>query len=1258
MELSVFFSWQMETDLQGLHMKKFLIGCIQSAINEISNKGDLKNVHLKLYEGLKRIPGNVEVAREMFRQIDECDIFIGDFTVVQKLCKIAKPFLNKNGIFFRYTPNCNVYGEYNRALGKSANFCNQIILLMNKVNGDPHEDAEIIPFDTRGRRFPIIFELKDNSKESEEAAKNDLMKELPNALRASAKAAMEELNSKYYPFSSRVAQKRDKRLNFSLLSDSYVEKYNKRIESNKGVLQIVGPKDNSKSILVYKAFENSDKANNYLYCNSHDTSTEKIKETIEKVLKYKKEFVLVVDHCTKGLLNYMTEQNKRFGSNNSLIAIVDKEESVSSLFEYQLLPTIDLSSSMDELAEQSIRNAGIQSAVQLDAIKNFCQENTQIIKSLADGISVKERDFKPTPENLTTIMLGHMPQSDERKIIQALAMFEYVGWTKDKSIELQMILKNKDILPVDIKIDVLTNKAIGIISKGLSEGYFEQRGRTVSISLQPLVEQLITEWLQSVNTDRLLRVLDALNQKGMEKLAKEFHDRLIQVTNNRTVIMAIKDLFSIGGTLDNNQIINSETGSLMLEAFAQVCPEVVVEMLHRFLKSKSFEELRQMESGRRNLVWALAKLCFIPEIFEKSAECMLILAVAENESLSNNATGQFISLFPLFLPDTEASLNVRLLFLQKMVEIPDYKPIVIRAIKRATFPHDYFRVGGNEKCGQSERKSYYPSSKKELYVYIDGCITILKKEIVEETAVTDQAIEVLENNCAALCDAGYANIVLPVIEFVAKKKNGDWDNMYNSLAMFKSKLLPKLEENSDLYSSLLDYLRKDDIVSRFIRIEHESFYGYKQGKFEECQQIKRELYKTLAEEVYKNGDLNDDNLKGLMCANVINSTPFGETLAELMTTEEQIRFVSDFVRIANDNKEANPSILIDFVARVNEGVFCSVKENLKNCCISYVLFACLARRSVLPSMPLFNELSILIVEGKAKITDFQQYWINLRTELISEDMVCDFFSRVLQFDESFDVVVHMSLFIRINGGIERYQRLSNLLEEAYMKCTSDEEPITNNSQTLELLNKLLDNSNRNKLAIRVNRQTICSASSANAYFSPSYELESMYTLLMIKYFIDIWPDLSDALLSDNESYMTYYNLKSLLGVDIVDGKKPIIMVGDHFEEILSWCETNKEIAPARLAGMILVANDGQFTPEAYKLIDLYADQPYVLDEIECSLGSFSSIGSVVPHYIEQEKVFKTLLMHKNATVRRWAQQQVNNCEYLAQNESERESEKW
>lgn len=84
MVLKIFFSWQVETNLQGFNNKAFLIECIESAIKQIENRGALKGIRLKLTEGLRNIPGNPEVSQLMFDQIDNCDIFIGDITVVQK----------------------------------------------------------------------------------------------------------------------------------------------------------------------------------------------------------------------------------------------------------------------------------------------------------------------------------------------------------------------------------------------------------------------------------------------------------------------------------------------------------------------------------------------------------------------------------------------------------------------------------------------------------------------------------------------------------------------------------------------------------------------------------------------------------------------------------------------------------------------------------------------------------------------------------------------------------------------------------------------------------------------------------------------------------------------------------------------------------------------------------------------------------------------------------------------------------------------
>lgn len=71
MILKIFFSWQVETNLQGFNNKDFLKECIGSAIKQIENKGTLKGIHFELIEGLNKTSGNPEVAPLMFSQIDD-----------------------------------------------------------------------------------------------------------------------------------------------------------------------------------------------------------------------------------------------------------------------------------------------------------------------------------------------------------------------------------------------------------------------------------------------------------------------------------------------------------------------------------------------------------------------------------------------------------------------------------------------------------------------------------------------------------------------------------------------------------------------------------------------------------------------------------------------------------------------------------------------------------------------------------------------------------------------------------------------------------------------------------------------------------------------------------------------------------------------------------------------------------------------------------------------------------------------------------
>ena len=225
MELKLFFSWQTETNLQGFKNKNFLIRCIEAAIKNAEKKDGLQGVTIELHEGLRGIAGNSKVSEQMFQQIDECDIFVGDVTTVQRLAERGEIIRNKKCLYFRYSPNCNVYGEYNRALGKSKTFWKQIILVMNEANKSVFDDPDVIPFDTRDTRWPIVFKLEDDSDESKTNAKDELVKALTTAIHRSALEALKSRNTRFEPFITWNIHTEDGRIKNLKIADSVMGKY-------------------------------------------------------------------------------------------------------------------------------------------------------------------------------------------------------------------------------------------------------------------------------------------------------------------------------------------------------------------------------------------------------------------------------------------------------------------------------------------------------------------------------------------------------------------------------------------------------------------------------------------------------------------------------------------------------------------------------------------------------------------------------------------------------------------------------------------------------------------------------------------------------------------------------------------------------------------------------------------------------------------------------------------------------------------------
>ncbi|MBQ2177272.1 MAG: hypothetical protein II453_20230, partial [Alphaproteobacteria bacterium] len=504
MELTLFFSWQMETDLQGFDNKKFLCECIENACKKISNKGQLKNVKIKFQEGMRATSGTPEVAREMFRKIDACDIFVADITTAQRIYPKLENCRNKHGIFFRYSPNGNVFGEYNRALGKYPEFDRQIILLANDVNKTALDDNDVIPFDTRSRRWPMYFHLENETDEAVATAKKSLMPELEDAIRMCAKEAIKYYNNRYKPFMTWYKHQEDGRLNGNRLDDSIIEKYRTRIQSPSKAICIIGPNDYRKAYLALKAFEKSDFVNGYFYVNKDDNSEEKFYSALDKILSDNENVILVIDHCNdKDFIRILDIQKKTRKSNRIIFLSSEQYESEDNAIQkVQFDDVISITDDLMNHLEQLFARADIQTNEVKDYIIQFCGNNENFIEIVLPRLPKGINSTDNLAELLTNIITSSTPGSFERTIWQSIALFDCVGNKRERSEEIAFILTNKNLTALPESADYITNACSTLTNKAIRIGWVGDKGNTITITVSALADQLTYEWFANVDIER------------------------------------------------------------------------------------------------------------------------------------------------------------------------------------------------------------------------------------------------------------------------------------------------------------------------------------------------------------------------------------------------------------------------------------------------------------------------------------------------------------------------------------------------------------------------------------------------------------------------------------------------------------------------------------------------------------------------------------------------------------------------------------
>ena len=1266
MKLTIFYSWQSRTETK--YNKNFIKDCIESACKKLE-KGDrpnLKGITFLVQEGVTREPGSPPVADTILKRISDSDLFIADLSVTDSPDKIES-FLYK---IFRKRRQVhqanNVVEEHGYALSILGNA--KIIGVLNRAYGSPNLNPDNIYFDIDHLRHPIEYTWNKKNEKERSSIKKQLVDDLVVAISDCALEALKTIKNRYLPFKTWSDHQKEQASNNKFFENETIITFKKAILDNNANIRILGLSGLGKTRIITECYRSD--ADNitklYLYCDYHPTIEEKIMGALDKIFRTEPNLHLVIDNCPLDFHRRILTQKYSIGATNPLLTVYNKPEEEyydsDKNTRYLKLSPNDLISIVEDILSESFGSLGKN---QIEIIKDFSAGIPLMAVLLGESVRNGEQYLGRLDDKvLLNKILSVDETSSVRKILQSISLFDHLGYEGEYRGEIEFVAKNKNITPLSEQDDVIISQFDEVFHQFHKREIFEKNGRLIRMRPVPLAISLAVEWFDRCSDETLLKVIDSIQDEKNpygKSLVNSFAERIKYLGFHDKAKGTLEKLIGPDSPFDNAKVVDTELGSRLFRSFVEVNPEAVTNNLARNFGTMNVTQLKDVVEGRRNLVWVLEKACFNKSTFFTATKVLMSFAVAENETWGNNATGQFLHLFNIHLAGTEADLNHRLDIIRWALNQSDeYTALIFKAMDVALNCSHFHRMGGAEKQGTKILSDYSPTS-EEISAYWHTILDILVREVGKNSYYSDLAGEIIINHAAGLLRIGVPGLILPVLLKVAELKRYEWDALLDVLYRMRSEMQKHLHPNDfKQIQKLIALLSKDTFLFKYKAFGNPNYYeGFEHDwrKRIEVQQIR---YKQLAEEFVNNKNYSDDNFKVLYENNHIMSNPFGKRIAELLEDDfsEAQRFIDQSIKILSktDVNERNPLVILNFAQGLQT-------ERLKHYLIDSLIYNQELSTLIFPiygfwAVP-FTEIELLfslVSEEKVKVSDFMQFFNNYSIAVNPENTATTCMQLLNYGVEGKKVaikILYNHLFFNKNEApavLDALKKIiSSLSREEIFEIGVDD--------CFESIKLILDNQNDYTFATQIIRVIIVLMGENRYSISQNYVIEEALKILFTKYFEVIWPDLSHALLSDGEDYMTFYNLHEILKTIIMSNEAPNTIISKkNIDEIFDWCRANPNIAPTRFAYILPLYQNEEFHPLIIRLLDVFGNQKSVLDALSAGIHSFSWVGSVIPLLKSRQKALGVLLNHKHKEVILWAEHNIHYFEEEIKREKQKEAE--
>lgn len=643
-------------------------------------------------------------------------------------------------------------------------------------------------------------------------------------------------------------------------------------------IRVWGEPGIGKSRLVLEGTQTEDLKALVIYCDN--ASKFRDSDLMNEILKDDNQFnaILVIDECDPDSRSYIWDKLKYRGPRIKLISIYNEYDETSGNVNYLNPPPLD-----KEQVNEIIQGYGIPKD-QTDRWAEFCSGSPRVAHVFGQNLKNNPEDLLKPPDTVNIwdryVVGRDNPNSldvqQRRLVLQHIALFKRFGFGRPVIKEAQAIAKI-----VERANPQITWQRFQEIIQNLKGRKILQGENTFYITPKALHIKLWIDWWDTYGEGYSF---EELFKELPDSLREWFYEMFKYASESRVASRIVKELLGEKGHFQSDEYLKTKEGGRLFLALTEADTESALRCLDNTVGTWSKKKLLEFTTGRREVLWALEKIAIWRNLFPGAARLLLVLAEAENETWSNNASGIFTGLFspaPSPVAPTEASPQERFPILKEALDSAskERRLLALRACGQALQTQHFVRMVGAEHQGlRGEPNLWMPKTYEEIFDAYRQVWRLLFEKIGSlPEDERQQAVDVLLQNSRGLgMIPSLSDMVIDTVSELSRRAYVDKRKVLGKVIQilhYEGKEM--LPQTRDRWEKLRDYLSGHDFPSlmrRYVGMDLLEDKFDEKGNYVDQTQPRIE---ELAVRAFENNELLKPELAWLVTIEAQNGYRFG-----------------------------------------------------------------------------------------------------------------------------------------------------------------------------------------------------------------------------------------------------------------------------------------------------------------------------------------------------------------------------------------------